>query len=158
MRIDPKRLAVEYYFGDLQYWKLPRIAVDALDEGYDGPALRSLAGMMNPVASDMRDDEIALAFREMGVDAPISKESAQLFLAIESAQKALRGDSNVFDEATHIRIGLCELSEPPEALRRIVNLSEQASNAPRSRWTHLEAHLKDAFSDFLMDQKAQVAK
>src|SRR4051794_11217520 len=103
MRINPKRLAVEYYFGDLQYWKLPRIAADALEEGYDGPALRSLAGMLNPVESDMRTDEIDRAFREMGVHAPVSKENARVALAIESAQKALNGQSNVFDEATYIR-------------------------------------------------------
>jgi hypothetical protein len=153
MRINPKRLAVEYYFGDLQYWKLPRIAADALEEGYDGPASRSLAGMLNPVESDMRTDEIARAFREMGVDAPISKENARLALAIESVQKALNGQSNVFDEATYIRISLCELSDPPDTLRSIVNLSREAKNAPRYRWSRIESDLKDAFSDFLMCQK-----
>ena len=49
MRIDPKRLAVEYYFGNLLYWNLPRIAACALEQGYDGPALRHLAGMLSPV-------------------------------------------------------------------------------------------------------------
>jgi hypothetical protein len=32
--IDPKRIAVEYYFGELQYWKLPSIAATALEEGF----------------------------------------------------------------------------------------------------------------------------
>src|SRR5664280_2233454 len=107
MRIDPKRFAVEYYFGDLQYWKLPGIAVDALVEGYDGPALRSLAGMVNPVASDIRDKEVDSASCEMGAGAPIAKKEALLILAIESAQKALNGRSNVFDKATYVRIHLC---------------------------------------------------
>jgi hypothetical protein len=35
MRIDPKRPAVEYYRGNLQYWNLPRIAAYALEQGYD---------------------------------------------------------------------------------------------------------------------------
>jgi hypothetical protein len=153
--MDPKRLAVEYYFGNLQYWRLPRVAIDALEEGYDGPGLRNLAGMVNPVESDMLADEIARAFREMGVDAPISKESARLFLAIESAQRAMNGESNVFDEATHIRISLCELSEPPDALKRIVSLSQEANNAPRYRWRRIESELKGAFSEFLAAQKIQ---
>jgi hypothetical protein len=59
------KLAVEYYFDDLQYWKLPRIAADALQLGYDGPALRALAGLAGRLGSEIRANEIELAFREM---------------------------------------------------------------------------------------------
>ena len=59
MRLDPKQIAVEYYFDDLQYWKLPQIAADALEEGYDGPALRRLAGMANRGGSDLRADDVS---------------------------------------------------------------------------------------------------
>jgi hypothetical protein len=76
-------------------------------------------------------------------------------MATESAQKALHGPSNVFDEASHVRIHLCELSEPPEPLRRIVDLSKEARNAPRSEWGRIEEELKDAFSNFLTCQKIQ---
>ena len=51
------------------------------------------------------------AFREMGVDAPISKEHARLILATESVSRALNGTSDLFDEAAHIRIHLCEINE-----------------------------------------------
>ena len=156
MRIDPKNLAVDYYFGDLQYWKFPRIAADALEEGYDGPALRRLAGLANPVSGDIQEDEIDAAFREMGVDAPITEDNARLALAIKSAHKALNGDSNVFDEATYVRIHLCQLSDSPDALKRIVNLSKEARNTPRSQWSRIEADLVDAFEEFLMCHKAQV--
>jgi hypothetical protein len=61
----------------------------------------------------------------------------------------LNGSSNVFDEATHIRIHLCELSEPPDALRQIFDLAKEARNAPRSRWVQLEQELTQAFKDFL---------
>lgn len=160
MSFDPKRIAVEYYFGDLQYWKLPAIAADALENGYDGPALRRLAGLAdlatgNVRAEDLPANEIDSAFREMSVDAPIAKETAQMILATESAQRAVRGHSNVFDEATHIRVHLCALSEPPEPLRRIVNLSRDAKNAPRSQWGRIEAELKSAFSDFMRSRKTE---
>jgi hypothetical protein len=163
MPLDREQLAVLYYFGDLQYWKLPRIAVDALEEGYDGPALRTLAGLASLSsadirAEDIRADEINSAFCEMGVNAPITKDQARLALATESAQKALNGQSNVFDEATHVRIHLCELSDPPESLRRIVSLSNEAKNAPHSHWGRIEVDLKSAFADFLMCQKIQVPK
>ena len=155
MPLDPKKLAVEYYFGDLQYWKMPRVAQDALAEGYDGPALRSLAGSANRVASDIRVEEIDSAFREMGVDAPIAKEEARLVLAIESARRVLDGKSDAFEEATHVRIHLCELSDPPDALSRIVNLSKEAKNAPRSRWASIKTGLNEAFKEFLLSRKIQ---
>lgn len=150
MHFNPEKIAVEYYFGDLQYWKLPQIAAAALEQGYDGPALRRLAGLTEPVSSDIRRDQIDSAFREMGVDAPISKDNARLALATECVQRAMKGASNVFDEATHIRIHLCELSDPPDVLGRIVNLSKEANHAPRARWNRIEADLKNAFAEFLM--------
>src|ERR1700722_5351560 len=118
--MDPHRIAIDYYFGDLQYWKLPAIAVDALEHGFDGPALRRLAGVSNPTVADFEFEFVDAAFREMGVDAPISRDKASLFLAVESATRALNGESNVFDEATYIRIHICHLDKPPECLEQIV--------------------------------------
>jgi len=159
MRLDPKKLAADYYFGDLQYWKLPKIAADALAQGFDGPALRKLASLSNLNSHHLRAKDIGAietdaAFREMGVNAPIAKDEARLALAIESAHKVLNGGSNVFDEATYVRIHLCELSDSPDALSRIVILSREAQNAPRSEWGRIEANLKDAFSDLLMLQNS----
>jgi hypothetical protein len=146
--IDPHKLAVLYYFGHLQYWKLPQIAADALEQGYDGDALRRLAGLINPVASDIRIADINSAFTEMGVAAPLTRDYARLVLARESATQALHGDLNVFDAATHIRIHLCEFDDPPRELHRIVSLSEQARRGTTG-WKELEAEIKDAMRDFL---------
>jgi hypothetical protein len=160
LRIDPNRIVVDFYFGDLQYWKLPKIAADALEHGYEGPALRSLATLADRMGSDIREDdiraeEIHSAFREMGVDAPITKDEARLTLAIESAKRVLNGESDVFDQATYIRIHLCELSDPPDALKQIVNLSRKAKDAPRSQWSGIESDLQNAFAAFLDCQKLQ---
>ncbi len=149
MPLDPNDLAVRYYFGDLSYWKLPQIAADALEQGFDGPSLRKLAGLMNPVESDIHPEEIDSAFREMGVSAPIAKDVARLTLARQSVMKALRGESNVFDVATHIRIHLCHFDDPPPELRQIVALSIQAERVPRLTWNKLERELTDAMSEFL---------
>ena len=146
---DPHRLAVLYYFGDLSYWKLPQIAADALELGYDGPALRRLAGLMNPVEADIQQAEIDSAFREMGVAAPIPKHKARLVLAAESARRALNGEWNVFDAATDIKIHLCQWEDPPEELRRVVNLSNESECAPRIRWAYLEDELKKAMAEFV---------
>jgi len=42
---NPQAIAVEYYFGDLSYWQLPAICVEALEHGFDGSALRIIAGL-----------------------------------------------------------------------------------------------------------------
>jgi hypothetical protein len=147
--INPYRIAVLYYFGDLPYWKLPQIAADALEQGYDGDALRRIAGLDKPVASDIRPEEIDCAFRELGVAAPLAKDKVRLILAAESAARALQGSSNVFDEATHIRIHLCESKNPPPELNSIVSLSEKARRTPPRAWNELEAELRDAMADFL---------
>ncbi len=156
--INPIRIAVLFYFGDLQYWRLPGIAAEALRCGYDGPALRKLAALRNPVESDLRLEDIDSAFKEMGVDAPISKSEARLILATESAKKAINGESNIFDEATHIRIHLCEMNDPPTELRWIVNLAQQAKSAPKSKWKNLESELGRAMSDFLSSRGDLPAK
>lgn len=153
MVMDPYRLAVRYYFGELGYWELPKIAQDALEQGYDGPSLRRLAGLTSPVASDISREEIDAAFKEMGVAAPMARDRTRLVLAAESASQALHGQFNVFDAATHIRIYLCGLEEPPPELRRIVSLSEQARHAPQTTWENLEAELRDAMADFLRNHE-----
>jgi hypothetical protein len=147
-KFDPAKLAVLYYFGDLQYWKLPAIAIEALSNGYDGIALRKLAGWTNPIGSDFHPQDAELAFKEMGINS-ITKDEARLILAAESAAKALNGTSNVFDEATHIRIYLCELNAPPPELDRIVNLSKESKRGAKSSWESLENQLRTAMSDFL---------
>jgi hypothetical protein len=146
---NPCRLAALYYFGDLQYWKLPRVAVDALVNGYDGAALRRVAGLNDVVESDVPVEEIDSAFQEMGVAAPISKADATLILATEAVKGVIGGDGNVFDVATHIRIHLCGFENPMAELRRIVELSAEATHAPRDRWIALEKDLRAAMSSFL---------
>jgi hypothetical protein len=153
VNFDPNALAVQYYFGDLEYWKLPGICIEALEHGFDGRALRRLSGLVNPIESDIRQEEIDSAFRDMGVNAPIPKQEARLALATDAAKRALAGESNVFDEATHIRIHICELGEAPPELQAIVVLSKQSQNSPRLKWDQLEQQLRDAMSKFVAARK-----
>jgi len=153
VKFDPNKLAVLYYFGDLSYSELPAISADALEHGFDGRALRRLAGLVNPVAREICLEEIDSAFREMGIAAPIPKDEARLALATESAKRAISGESNVFDEATHIRIHICEWHNAPPELQPIVALSEESEHATRSKWKQLEHDLRDAMSDFLRNRR-----
>ena len=151
-KIEPYRIAVLYYFGELGYWKMPRIAQDALEQGYDGPALRRLAGLINPVDADIDPKQIDTAFREMGVSAPLSKDEARLSLAAEVAAKALYAGANVFDQATHIAGYLCEWHDPLPELRRIVSLAQQSRTS--SNLEKLETELRQAMADFLRSRQS----
>lgn len=151
-KFDPGAIAVQYYFGDLQYWKLPSICIEALEHGFDGRFLRRLSGLVNPVERDMRQEEIDAAFREMGVNAPIPKDKARLVLATDAAKRALAGETNVFDAATHIRIHICELHDAPPELQPIVALSKKSEHAPSWQWNQLEKQLRDAMTQFLNAQ------
>lgn len=153
VNFDPNTIAVQYYFGDLQYWRLPSICVEALEHGFDGPTLRRLSGLANLAKRDIQQELIDAAFCEMGVNAPISKEKARLALATDAAKKALAGETNVFDEATHIRIHICELREPPPELQAIVDLSRKSRHAPSTQWKQIENQLRDAMAEFVNGKK-----
>jgi len=154
---DPQAVAVEYYFGDLSYWQLPAICIQALEHGFDGRALRIIAGLVNRgrllTETDIRTDEIDSAFRELGVNAPIPKDEARLVLATNAVRRALSGESNVFNEATHIRIHLCHWDEAPPALQPIVALSAESEHAARWKRNFLEERLREAMSNFLNARK-----
>jgi len=154
---DPHAMAVEYYFGDLSYWQLPDICIQALEHDFDGRALRVIAGLVDRgrllTETDIRPDEIDSAFREMGVNAPIPKDEARLVLATKAVRRALSGESNMFNEATHIRIHLCHWDEAPLELQPIVALSAESEQAGRWKWNLLEERLREAMLNFLNTRK-----
>jgi len=112
-----------------------------------------IAGLVNRgrllTQTDIRADEIDLAFREMGVSAPIPKNEARLELASNAVRRALSRETNMFDEATHIRIHLCHWDEVPVALKAIVDLSAEAEHAPEQKWDDFEQRLRVAMLNFL---------
>jgi hypothetical protein len=129
-----------------------------LEHGFDGRALRIIAGLATEpgrllTQTDIHAEEIDSAFREMGVDAPIPKDEARLVLASNAVRKALSGESNVFNAATHIQIHLCNWDKAPLELQPIVALSAESENAARWKWNLLEERLREALSNFLNARK-----
>ena len=144
MGFDPVRMGVRWYFGELLHEDLPSICIDALENGYDGPMLRRLAGLAKPTSRDLTEAQVERAFHEMGVAAPVSERDCQLFLATETAQAAVAGTQNPFDAATRIRIGICKFKPEPAELAEIVRLSEESEHAPRWDWGRLEKRMTRA--------------
>ncbi len=64
----------------------------------------------------------------------------------------MSGESNLFNEATHIRIHICELRNAPAELKPIIELSAESEHAPRWKWKQLEQDLRGAMADFLRNR------
>jgi hypothetical protein len=88
----------------------------------------------------------------MGVAAPLPESETQLFLAAEAASKALGGNWNLIDAATHICIYISHFDKSPPELQRIVNLSERIAHAS-ALTSKLESELRDAMSAFLRSRQ-----
>ncbi|HKV94947.1 MAG TPA: hypothetical protein VJW20_20545 [Candidatus Angelobacter sp.] len=69
---------------------MPQFAADALEAGYDGPALRRLAGLVRPTAGDV-GSLFESALREIGTVKIQSEEQAHIFLSRQTAIDIVEG-------------------------------------------------------------------
>jgi hypothetical protein len=88
--LDSKSVAAKWYVGELPGEEMPGIACEALELGHDGQNLRQLAGLRGPARRDILEI-VDGAMRELGVEAPITKRDAALWLARDLAIKILDG-------------------------------------------------------------------
>ena len=113
---DPKAIAAEWYLGGLNSEDLPKLACDALEQGYDGNRLRQLAGLVKPTKRDV-EGIVDGAFRELGVAAPLSKDEAALFLVRSKAEASAKSDTGSVEITAHnlvdrLLVALPELEKP----------------------------------------------
>lgn len=77
-KIDPQLLQARWILGGVRPESLPDLAVMALEQGFDGPALQQLAGLVRPTMADL-ESLPQRAFADMGLK-PIDKDQAVSFL------------------------------------------------------------------------------
>lgn len=87
---DPKLLAAKWYALKLFPEEVPQAAADALEAGFDGPALRRLAGLICPTLVDIQP-WIEKALGEIGQVEPLSQEEGLLKIAEPVARHILDG-------------------------------------------------------------------
>jgi len=90
---------------------MPGIACEALELGHDGESLRRLAGLSCPARRDIVE-VVDAALRELGVQAPVAKRDAALWMARRVAGEIIEGRIKPYDGAC--RIWLSYSSEAPE--------------------------------------------
>jgi hypothetical protein len=88
--LDAKLLAAKWYLGELSGEDMPGIACQALELGRDGKNLRYLAGLSGPARRDILEI-VDGAMHELGVQTPITKRDAALWMARRLAGEILEG-------------------------------------------------------------------
>jgi hypothetical protein len=109
--LDAKLIAARWYLGELSGEDMPGIACQALELGHDGKNLRRLAGLSIPVRRDVVE-VVDAALRELGVQAPIAKRDAALWMARQVAGEIIEGRIEPYGGAC--RIWLSYSSEATE--------------------------------------------
>jgi hypothetical protein len=77
---NPDLFVAKWYCSKVLPEDMPQFAADALEAGYDGLALRRLAGLMRPTSRDV-GDLFERVLREIGTVRVQSKEQALIFLS-----------------------------------------------------------------------------
>jgi hypothetical protein len=109
--LDVDLVAARWYLGEISPDEMPGIACEALELGHDGKNLRYLAGLRNPARRDLQE-VVDGALRELGLQEPISKQNAALWMAGRVAREIIEGHIEPYDGAC--RIWLSYSAEVPE--------------------------------------------
>ena len=86
----PRHLPARWYACLLYPESVPEFAADALEAGFDGPALRRLAGLIRPTSVDIYP-WIDTALKEIGEVEPLAREAALIEVGREVARRMVNG-------------------------------------------------------------------
>ena len=128
--------------GSLPVGQLQDIALRALADGYDGPALRELAEFPWATRRDV-GDLFDIALSEMGRPV-LSDREAGLRLAREVASGIVSGGIDPYEGARRIWWDIWERSGRPEELIPFVALSGQYEDEPAHREQYVEDIVAEA--------------
>jgi hypothetical protein len=119
---NPDSFVAKWYCSKVGPEDMPLFAADALEAGYDGPALRRLAGLIRPTSRDV-GDLFRDALREIGKVKIQSKEQAVFSLSRETAADILQGRVDPVRGA-EILARYAAMVGYPESLAEFLQLSE----------------------------------
>lgn len=114
-KMDLDAVVAEWYLGFYPPERMPMLACWALEAGYDGPALRELAGCANVTWSN-HGTLIERALRELGKES-LSLSDAERLFAILVCRQIISGGVSPYEGASrlwaaHNRCGLLETLLP----------------------------------------------
>jgi len=109
--LESRLITARWYLAELSGEEMPAIACQALELGHDGKNLRCLAGLTKPARRDIAE-LVDGALRELGVQAPITKRDAALWMAKRVAGEIVEGRIEPYNGAC--RIALFYAAEEPD--------------------------------------------
>jgi len=108
---DPNLFVAKWYCSRVNPEEIPLFAADALEAGFDGPALRRLAGLASPNSSEV-GDLFDRALAEIGTVEIRTKEQAILKLAKLTARSIVDEEIDAFAGAASLARFAQELHYP----------------------------------------------
>lgn len=123
MTFDPNVFVARWYCGYVLPEDLPAFAADALEAGYDGYALRQLAGLVRPTSRDV-GDLFVRALGDMGLEKPSSRQQANLTVAKSVSKSIADGTLDPFAGARRLS-HLAQAAGFPEGLTQFFVLAEE---------------------------------
>jgi hypothetical protein len=98
--MDLDAVVAEWYLGLYPPEKMPLLAVWALEQGFDGKALRELAGLTTATCSNQRG-LIESALRELGKEPPDLPNAGRI-LSSRTCEQIISGTASPYDGASRI--------------------------------------------------------
>lgn len=95
-------IAANWIAGDIHPEKLPGVAADLLEAGFDTPSLRRLAGEMKVGCRADVEELVAKIFNELGVEIPSSDIEAKMVTTRQTAREVIAGLKNPWKAATEL--------------------------------------------------------
>jgi hypothetical protein len=115
--MDFDLVQAQWVLGRFPWDQLPNVAIEALVQGFEGPAILDLASFDRPTLHLLKAEGVDAAFREMGRPS-LSRGEAGLRLAREEALRILRGEVSPESGSAGIRDLISRAGYPdvPEGL------------------------------------------
>jgi hypothetical protein len=120
---DPNVFVAKWYCGYVLPEEMPGFAADALEAGFDGHALRQLAGLVKPTSRDV-GDLFVRALDDMGVAKPSTTQQAIFKLSKEVAKAIIDGSVDPFKGA-QILSRYALTAGYPEGLAQFYQLADE---------------------------------
>ena len=119
---NPDLFVAKWYCSEVWSEDMPAFAADALEAGYDGPALRKLAGLIKPTSVDI-GDLFKQSLTEIGTVTIHNREEAALLLARTTARNIVNGQMDPI-AGCNVLAGLAHALDYPPYLNRFYELAD----------------------------------
>lgn len=147
--LSPMILAARWSSHDLFGEDMPIVAADLLEQGFDTPSLRRLAGEIQVSNSTDIEPLVGRVFHELGVRYPLTERECRLITSRQIAREVIAGWRNAWTAASHLEIVVWNRTPGSPELEEIFGvLDEYDWDSPERRpLAELDSALVKGFAE-----------